>query len=74
MDQAGGVEQDPDQRELPEPGVEIDTGRQCLQRNVAERMVEKVAGQISKLKKVSPTPNRGSSLSVVKASVCDKKK
>ena len=46
MHQARGVEQDRDGKELPERGVEIDAARQRLQRDVAERMVEKMADQI----------------------------
>ena len=46
MHQARGVEQDRDGEELPERGVQIDAASQRLQRDVAERMVEKMADQI----------------------------
>ena len=44
--QARGIEQDRDGKELPERGVEIDAARQRLHRDVAERVVEKMADQI----------------------------
>ena len=46
MHQARGVEQDRDGEELPEQGVEIDAARQRLHRDVAERVVEKMADQV----------------------------
>ena len=46
MHHAGGVEQDRDGEELPERGVQIDAACQRLQRDIAERMVEKMADQI----------------------------
>ena len=46
MHQARGVEQDRDGEELPERGVEIDAARQRLHRDVAERVVEKMADQV----------------------------
>jgi len=44
--QAGGVEQNRDRKELPERGVEVDAGRQRPHRDVAERVIEKMAEQI----------------------------
>ncbi len=44
--QARGVEQDRDREELPERRVQINPARQRLQRDVAQRMVEKMADQI----------------------------
>ena len=46
MHQAGGVEQDRDREELPERGVEVDAARQRLHRDIAERVIEKMAEQI----------------------------
>ncbi len=46
MHQARGVEQDRDREELPERGCQIDAASQRLHRDVAERMVEKMADQI----------------------------
>ena len=47
MHQARGVEQDRDGEELPERGVQIDAARQRLHRDIAERVVEKMADQVS---------------------------
>ena len=44
--QACGVEQNRDRKELPEQGVEVDAGRQRPHRDVAERVIEKMAEQI----------------------------
>ena len=44
--QAGGVEQHRDGQELPEQGVEVDAGRQRLHRDIAERVIEKMAEQV----------------------------
>ena len=44
--QAGGVEQDRDGQELPERGVETRAAGQRIHRDVAERVVEKMADQI----------------------------
>ena len=46
MHHARGVEQDRDREELPEQEVPIDPGRERLQRDVAQRMVEEMADQI----------------------------
>jgi hypothetical protein len=46
MHHAGAVEQDRDRQELPERDVDRDPGRQRLQRDVAERMVEEMADEI----------------------------
>ena len=47
VDQRRGVKHDRDREKLPEPGVVIDTGGKGIHRNVAERVVEKMAHQIS---------------------------
>ena len=44
--ETGGVEQDPNRRELPEQHVKIDAGCQRCHRDIAERVVEKMADQI----------------------------
>ena len=46
VDQRRGVKPDRDREKLPEPGVVIDTRSKGIHRNVAERVVEKVADQI----------------------------
>ena len=44
--QRRGIEHDRDREELPEQGVVIDAGGQRIHRDIAERMVEKMADQI----------------------------
>ena len=44
---AGGIEHDPDRRELPEAGVPINAAGQRLHRDIAERMVDEMTDQIS---------------------------
>src|SRR6266849_2814370 len=46
VDQCCGIKHDRDREKLPEPGVVIDTGGKGIHRNVAERVVEKMAHQI----------------------------
>ncbi|MGY4195117.1 hypothetical protein ACVIM9_004458 [Bradyrhizobium sp. USDA 4520] len=46
MHQAGAVEHDRDRQELPELGVVVDPDRQRLRRDIAERVVEEMAGQV----------------------------
>jgi hypothetical protein len=46
VDQRRGVKRDRDREKLPEPGVVIDTRGKGIHRNVAKRVVEKVADQI----------------------------
>jgi hypothetical protein len=46
VDQRGGIEHDGDGKELPEQGVEIDSGRKRIHRDVAERVVDEMADQI----------------------------
>ena len=48
VDQRRGIEQHPDRRKLPEHRVVADARSQRLHRDIAERMVEKMADQIGK--------------------------
>src|SRR3982074_2836777 len=48
MEQRRGIECDRDREKLPERGVIIDAGGKGIHRDVAERVIEKMADQIGK--------------------------
>src|SRR3984893_13267448 len=48
MDQRCAIKHDPDRGELPEHDVVVDSGGKGLHRDIAERVVEKMADQIGK--------------------------